>query len=60
MNLNSGNCTVDKESGAVLVHKSPELLETMRLQKEVKEMNKKLDEILNLLKGGIISEQKVD
>ena len=60
MNLNSGNSTVDKESGAVLVHKSPELLELMKLRQDISSMNEKVDEILSLLKGGTISEQKVD
>lgn len=57
--LNQGNCTVDKESGGVIFHGSPELREIVKLQKQIKELreenktlNDKLDSILELLKGG--------
>ena len=33
--LNNGNSSVDKSSGAVMFHKSPELLEIMRLREEI-------------------------
>ena len=52
MNLANSNCSVDKETGAVMVHKSPELQEILRLRQEVNSLNKKMDEILKLLKGG--------
>lgn len=52
MNLNNSNCSVDKETGAVMVHKSPELQEILRLRQEVSSLNKKMDTILKLLKGG--------
>lgn len=52
MNLAGSNCSVDKETGAVMVHKSPELQEILRLRQEVSSLNNKMDEILKLLKGG--------
>ena len=52
MNLNNSNYSVDKETGAVMVHKSPELQEILRLRQEVSSLNKKMDTILKLLKGG--------
>lgn len=50
--LTESNISVDKNSGAVIFHKSPELKELLLLRKEVKELNDKMDVILNLLKGG--------
>ena len=51
--LTESNSSVDKNSGAVIFHKSPELQELFLLRKEVKELNTKMDTILNLLlKGG--------
>lgn len=58
MNLNGSNCSVDESSGAVFVHKSPELLEIMKLRQEVKDLNGKMDTILSLLKGGADSDGK--
>ena len=53
MVLTESNSSVDKNSGAVIFHKSPELQELLLLRKEVKELNTKMDTILNLLlKGG--------
>ena len=61
MNLNQNNCTVDKETGAVIFHKSPELQETLKLQTQVKELNTKVDKLeskidflIDLLKGGTV------
>lgn len=51
-NLNSSNCSVDKESGAVIFHKSPELQEMLRLRREIADLNRKMDTILKLLEGG--------
>lgn len=54
--LNNGNSSVDKSSGAVMFHKSPELLEIMRLRDDVKRLDEKMDEkmdaILEILRGG--------
>lgn len=57
--LTENNSSVDKNSGAVMFHKSPELQELLKLKQEVKEvhkelndLNNKLDTILELLKGG--------
>jgi len=57
--LNANNCTVDKESGAVIFHGSPELKAINALQKQIKDLreenktiNEKIDTILLLLKGG--------
>ena len=51
--LTESNSSVDKNSGAVIFHKSLELKELLLLRKEVKELNTKMDTILNLLlKGG--------
>lgn len=52
MKLGSNNCSVDEETGAVFVHKSPELQELLRLRKEVASLNEKMDTILKLLEGG--------
>lgn len=57
--LTENNSSVDKNSGAVMFHKSPELQELLKLKQEVKDihkemndLNNKLDTILELLKGG--------
>lgn len=50
--LHNGNSSVDKSSGAVMFHKSPELLEIMRLREDMKNLNTKMDSILEILKGG--------
>ncbi len=55
--LDQTNSTVDKETGAVMFHKSPELQLLTKLEKEVQEVNSKLDEVLRLLKGGGECEQ---
>ena len=50
--LNNGNSSVDKSSGAVLFHKSPELLEIMRLRDDIKKLDDKMNTILEILRGG--------
>lgn len=50
--LNDGNSSVDKSSGAVLFHKSPELLEIMRLRDDIKKVDDKMNTILEILRGG--------
>ena len=50
--LNNGNSSVDKSSGAVIFHKSPELLEIIRLREDVKKLDVKMDTILEILRGG--------
>lgn len=50
--LNNSNCTVDKESGAVIFHGSPELQEIVKLKKHVKTLEDKIDTLIELLKGG--------
>lgn len=50
--LNNGNSSVDKSSGAVMFHKSPELLEIMRLRNDIKRLDEKMDVILEILRGG--------
>ncbi len=50
--LNNGNSSVDKSSGAVLFHKSPELLEIMRLRDDIKKVDDKMNTILEILRGG--------
>ena len=48
--LNGNNYSVDKESGAVIFHKSPELQEILKIKKEIKNLNDKMDKIIKLLK----------
>ena len=50
--LNNGNSSVDKSSGAVIFHKSPELLEIMRLRDDIKKVDDKMNTILEILRGG--------
>ena len=50
--LNNGNSSVDKSSGAVLFHKSPDLLEIMRLRDDIKKVDDKMNTILEILRGG--------
>lgn len=50
--LNNGNSSVDKSSGAVIFHKSPELLEIIRLREDVKKLDAKMDAVLEILRGG--------
>lgn len=57
--LNQNNSTVDKESGAVIFHQSPELQEIVKLKKEIRQLNGKVDELIELLKGGIVNGQKM-
>ena len=47
-NLNGSNYSVDKDSGAVIFHRSPELLEIIELKNQVKTMNEKLDFLCKL------------
>ena len=50
--LTESNSSVDKNSGAVMFHKSPELKNILLLRQEVKNLNEKMDMIIELLKGG--------
>lgn len=43
--LNESNSSVDKNSGAVFFHRSPELNSIIQLQREVKEINEKLNKL---------------
>lgn len=43
--LTESNCSVDKGSGAVLYHRSPELKNTIALRDDIKKLNQRLDEI---------------
>ena len=52
MDLKSSSYDIDQETGAVLIHKSPVLLKLNKMEKEIKEINNKLDKILELLEGG--------
>lgn len=47
-----GNSSVDESSGAVFYHKSPELLEIIKLRREISNLNTKVDKLLELLEGG--------
>ena len=47
--LNSDICSIDKNSGAVIIRKSPELQEILELKKEIKSINEKLEHICKLL-----------
>ena len=58
--LTDSNCSVDKESGAVMFHKSPELLEIIQLRQEVKDLNTTMNQILEILKGGKEDGTEVD
>lgn len=51
MVLNSSNSHVDKNSGAVLIHKSPELEEILSLKEEIKQLNIKVEKILSILEN---------
>lgn len=60
-NLSMNNCSIDKESGAVIFHKSPELQETLKLQTEINKLNQKVDKLeskidflIELMKGGTV------
>lgn len=57
--LTDSNSSVDKNSGAVMFHKSPELQELLKLKQDVNDLkqtvskvNDTLDTILEFLKGG--------
>lgn len=54
------NYHVQEESGAVIFHKSPELLEIMEIKKQIAELNTKLDKVLTILmEGGTVSGEKM-
>ena len=53
------NYHVQEESGAVIFHKSPELLEIMDIKKQIDELNTKLDKILTIMEGGTVSGEKM-
>lgn len=38
-----GNYSVDKDSGAVIFHRSPELIELVKVQKNLDELNLKIE-----------------
>lgn len=48
--LTDSNSSVDRGSGAVLFHKSPELKELLLLRKELQEMKENIQTILELLR----------
>ena len=50
--LTPDNSSVDKDSGAVIFHKSPELLELAKIKTEMQEINQKLDKVLAYIEGG--------
>ena len=50
MRLTNSNCSIDESSGAVLIHKPPELSELSKIREDIDSINKKLDLILNSLK----------
>lgn len=47
--LNNDNCSIQKDSGAVIFHKSPELTETIKLRQDINELSKKIDTLLKCL-----------
>ena len=54
--LNESNSSIDKNSGAVMFHCSPELKELKQLKQEISKLNNKIDTltelVIELLKGG--------
>lgn len=50
MRLTNSNCSIDESSGAVLIHKPPELSELSKIRDDIDSINKKLDLILDYLK----------
>lgn len=49
--LTENNTTIDKNSGAVLFKRSPELIKLMEVEQKIEDVNKKMDLILKLLGG---------
>ena len=49
MRLTNSNCSIDESSGAVLIHKPPELSELSKIRDDIDSINKKLDLILDYL-----------
>lgn len=45
MELNNTNCSVDANSGAVIIHKSPELQLLKELKDELKELKNDISEV---------------
>ena len=45
MRLTNSNCSIDESSGAVLIHKPPELSELSKIRDYIDSINKKLDDI---------------
>ena len=45
MDLNNTNCSIDADSGAVIIHKSPELQLLMELKNDLKELRKDVNEL---------------
>lgn len=58
--LTENNSSVDKESGAVMFHRSPELLEIMKLRKEVENLNTKMDLIIGILLKSEIENNQIE
>jgi len=58
--LNRNNCRIDPKSGGVIFHGSPEFQELNKIQQDVQEINTKLDEILEFIKGGIQIGRKME
>lgn len=53
--LNNNNCVVDPNSGAVIFKGSPELRAINNLTNQIRELNIKMDMVLEILKGVVKS-----
>lgn len=52
LDLENSSYSVDESSGAVFFHRSPELKELMQLREEVKNLNNKVDKLLEIIEKG--------
>lgn len=50
--LTGDNCEYQKESGAVIFHRSPESIKIKELEQKVDELTKKVNLIMSILQGG--------
>ena len=58
--LNHNNCRVDLKSGGIIFDGSPELQEIINLRADIRNINTKLDKLIELINGGVLNGRKVE
>ena len=56
--LTPSNCSIQKESGGIIFHSSPEIIALSRIENKLNNLENKLNTIISLLKDGVHSEPR--